>query len=267
MENYQVVYDPLDSGRINLIVEKLAKYHALSKVLLENGQEEISSYKMEFRPEMKDFFIPMCRQLTQLADVVKTWPGFEDIGRKVAEFAPKVMDKMMQCLMRDNSHEFKVLNHGDFHIRNLMFKKTAEGEISEVIFLDFQMPQYNLPGFDLIGLLNTMGDYEVRKSGEDVIKTYHQLLLDNLRTYGFKGELPTVVDIIVGLLRLSDYHAFSSLILGPIFNLKGIDLGSFFAPEEDKSITNAMQKVFNEPRVKEDLQRTIIMFEKRGVFD
>lgn len=267
VEKYEVVHDPLDYDQTGKIVEKIAKFHALSKVLIEKGQEEITNYKMEFGEEMKDFFIPMSRQLLQLATVIKSWPGYEEIGEKVEKYVPNMPDKMLKGMLWDSSHEFNVLNHGDFHVRNLMFKKTEKGELYDALFLDFQMPQYSPPAVDLIRLLDTIGNYEVRWRGKEVIKTYHQKLVESLKVYGYKGQLPTVVDIHVGMLRLTDYHVMNSLIFGPMFSLKGLDLSVFFNPNEDKAITNAMNKVFNEPNFVKDIQRSVTMFDNRGTFD
>lgn len=40
-QNYGMVYDSLDVERIQLIVDKIAKYHALSKVLAEKVKMKI----------------------------------------------------------------------------------------------------------------------------------------------------------------------------------------------------------------------------------
>lgn len=70
---------------------------------------------------------------------------------------------MLKSFQRDNSREFQVLNHEDFHIRNLMFKQDKNFKLTDVKFLVFQMPNFNLPSFDLLGLLNSIVTAEVRK--------------------------------------------------------------------------------------------------------
>lgn len=267
VEKYQVVYDQLDYEQIQMVVDKIAKYHALSMVLLENGHTELKDYKMVFSEEMRGMFLPMTRVIYQLTSIVKTWPGYEAIAAKVDNFIPKMPDLMIKLLQRDNSYEFNVLNHGDFHIRNLMFKKTEQGELSEVLFLDFQMPNYNIPAFDFIGLLTSMGNNEVRRRENDVIKMYHKLLLANLERYGFKGDLPSVVDIQVTLLRLSEQHAFYVFVLGPMFRLRGIELGALFDPKESEEVVQSLDKVFRDPEFIEDMKLALDKFESRGIFD
>lgn len=267
VENYQVVYDQLDYQQIEMVVDKIAKYHALGMVLVENGLTEIKNLKMTFTEEMRGMFQPMMRVIYQLTAVARTWTGYAEIADKIDAYIPKIADRMFKILRRDYSNDFNVLNHGDFHIRNLMFKKTDQGALSEVLFLDFQMPNYSVPAFDFIGLLTSMGDNEVRRRENDVVKMYHRILLANLKTYGFNGELPAVVDIQVTLMRLSEQHAFYSFILGPMFRLRGIELGALFDPNESAEVVKALDAVFNDPAFVEDMKLTLEKFESRGLFD
>ena len=267
VENYVVVYDPLPFDKIGLIVEKLAKYHALSLVLIERGHEEIKDLKMVFSEEMRHMFSPMTRVMLQLAKEIQTWSGYEELAQKIIDYIPILPDIMMKHMKRDYSPFYNVLNHGDFHIRNLMFKKTDEGELSEVIFLDFQMPQYNVPSFDFNGLLISMGNEEVRRRQNEVIKMYHRFLLTTLKTYGYKGEPPTIIDIHTALLQTTEYQAFYTFIVGPMFRLRGFELGVLFQPEEDKDLVAALDVIFKDPVFVEDIKLSLDKFEALGVFD
>lgn len=266
VDNWQVVYDPLNIENHPMIVDKIAKFHALSKVILENDQEN-HEYRLEFHDDMSAMFAPMTHVIHQLALVVKTWNGFEELGVKLDNFGKNLTAIMFESVRLDHSKEFCVLNHGDFHLRNLMFKRTATGKLSEVLFLDFQMPHQNPPAFDLIGLLTTMADNEVRRKDEEVIKEYHDKLVSYMKLYGFKGALPSLIDIHVGLLRASVYHAFVAIVITPMFMLKGIELGELFAPEPSKEFIDSVQKIFGEPDFVSDMQRSLIKFDFKGVFD
>lgn len=266
VDKWQVVYDPLDYDQHSMLVDKIAKYHALGMVLKEKDPEKLEGYKMEFNDDMKAMFIPMTRVIVQLADVVKTWTNFEQIGNRLENFGNNMTGIMFESMEKDHSHEFCVLNHGDFHLRNLMFKKTDTGELAEVLFLDFQLPHHNPPAFDLIGLLTTMANSEVRIRDEEVIKAYHEKLVSYAKVYGFEGKAPSLIDIHVGLLRLSSYHAFYSTVLSPLFMLKGIDLGEFFVPEQSEEVKAAINKCFTEPGFVKDIKRSLTKFDMLGVF-
>lgn len=146
---------------------------------------------------------PMKTFIKSLGSAVKLWPGFEHIGEKLEDplMADKIVDDMIETLTTEKSCGFNVLNHGDFHIRNLMFKEGAKGR--EVLFLDFQIPMFNSPGFDLNSMFSGCGDYEARERKEEVLYMYHQILVKSLTRYGFKGKIPTAIDVQVEMLRTS----------------------------------------------------------------
>lgn len=267
MDNYEVVYDPLDFDNIGLIVEKIAKYHALSLVLIDRGHTEVKDYRMVFTEEMKQMFAPMSRVMLQLVDDMKTWPGYEEIGDKIEKFVPTMVDKMFKLMTKDVSHYFNVLNHGDFHIRNLMFKRSADGKLSDVIFLDFQMPNYNVPCYDFFGLMTSMCTEEVRKREDEVIKMYHRFLSSNLKAFGFKADIPTVIDIHVALLRMIEYRVFYTFVMGPMFRLRGFELGALFTPDSNQEIVKALGVIFKDPLFIEDIKLALDRYDSLGIFD
>lgn len=267
VENYEVVYDPLSFDQIEMIVEKLAKYHALGWALLERGHEELKDFKMVFTEEMRQMFIPMMRIIDQVAQEIKTWPGYETSGSKIEKLLPALPDIMLETMKKEYPHDFTVLNHGDFHIRNLMFKKSKEGELSDVIFLDFQMPNYSMPVFDFCGLMTSMCTEEVRKREDEVLKMYQRLLVKNLKAYGFQGKTPTVVDIKISILRLSHYRLFYTFVLGPMFRLRGFELGAYFTQETNSEVVAALDAALKDPIYIEDIKLAVNQFESLGVLD
>lgn len=69
-------------------------------------------------------------------DEVRTWDGYEIITQKMEvmvenfeELGKKVFEpgKGFEC--------FNVLNHGDFHFNNMLFKKDSDGKIADVLFV------------------------------------------------------------------------------------------------------------------------------------
>lgn len=266
VEKYEVVHEPLDYEHIGMIVEKIGKYHALSKVLLERGFDEgIKDLRLVFTPEMRGMFVPILKLAENATASVKTWQGYEEIAVKFERFVENMFDMQLKMMSKDNSAEFNVLNHGDFHIRNLMFQKAPTGELSKVLFLDFQMPNYNMPAFDLVGLLTTMGNEEVRRMQNDVIKMYHRHLLANLKNYGFTGELPSVIDIHTTLLKMSGQYFFYMFVFSPILKLKGFELGEMFNPSAE--LLNALTEVMKIPAVVDDLKLVLNRFDEIGLFE
>lgn len=83
-----------------------------------------------------------------------------------------------------------------------MFKKNEEGAIIDVTFLDFQIPLYTSPAFDLLYGFNCVGGREVREKKPEMIKVYHGFLVDFLKKFEFTGNIPSVVDIRMELLKM-----------------------------------------------------------------
>jgi hypothetical protein len=56
---------------------------------------------------------------------IETWPGYEVYVKKLKEFRKHFMD-MGVIATRCIPNGYNVLNHGDFHYKNLLFKLTNE---------------------------------------------------------------------------------------------------------------------------------------------
>lgn len=266
-ENYEMVYDPLDFDRMEMIVEKIAKYHALSLVLIDQGDTHVKDYKLIFTEEMRHMFVPMLRIMQQLVDHVKTWPGYERLGANTEKMIETFPDLMVNSMRRDFSAFYSILNHGDFHIRNLMFKRTAEGELSDVLFLDFQMPNFGVPCFDFFNMMTSMCDEEVRRREPEIVKMYHRHLVASLKTYGFTGEVPTLIDIQIALLRMAEYRVFYSFVLGPMFRLRGFELGAMFTMEGNAEVTKALEVIFKDPVFIDDMKLALDNYDANGILD
>lgn len=205
VENYQVVHKNLNVENSTLVLDKLAIYHAMAMVLAEREvYSEMKNLKSSFKSEVfRTMFRQMTRHVKSLGNAVKSWPGYEKIGQKLNDIEGKLYDNFVKCTTEEPKG-LKLLNHGDFHIRNLMFQLNACGSISNVLFLDFQMPTYHSPAMDLYYFLNAIGDDDVRYKKDVMIKRYHDVLVSRLKLHGFSGTIPSVVDIHIELLRMSD---------------------------------------------------------------
>lgn len=266
VDKYQVIYDPLDFEQLKLITDKIAKFHALSLVLLQNGHTQVTQYEAGINSAMKGIFTSIGQHLINVAAEVKTWPGYEVIGEKLQRAGPELASKFLSADHVQNERFF-VMNHGDFHLRNLMFKKNSEGGLEKCLFLDFQMPVFYTPVQDLIGLINTMGNMEVRQRRDEVLKIYHGVLVGSLKQYGYTGKTPSVVDIQIELLRNIDYYAFSSLLALPMFSIKGVDLAELFNTAPDSPSVIGMKQAFKDPKIVEDMKPLLTYFNNMGIFD
>lgn len=63
---------------------------------------------------------------------IKTWEGFEEYVPKFEELIENNLVRLQKIYAPNE--EYNVLNHGDHHTKNLLFKK-IDGQINEVAFV------------------------------------------------------------------------------------------------------------------------------------
>lgn len=77
-------------------------------------------------------------------DEIKTWDGFEMIAEKMENLVGRFEVNGEKVYLTNCSDDgYNVLNHGDFHYNNMVFKKDSEGKLSDVLFVrDFHCENY-----------------------------------------------------------------------------------------------------------------------------
>ena len=208
--NYAMQYEVLKLNEIDVILEKIAKYHALSMVLASSDKSElVKCYQGGFNAnEMRGLLNSLMDQAKIMGTAVKSWPGMEKIGAKLESSMDKLFTNYAACYGLPSKLGFNVLNHGDFHIRNMMFTKDDQGSIQKVCFLDFQIPLYQSGGFDLVYMLNAMGDKMVREHKMELIKKYYDLFAKDLKRYGYSGKVPSVLDVHADMLYMAPFGEY-----------------------------------------------------------
>lgn len=69
-------------------------------------------------------------------DEVKTWPGYEKYAVKLDNLQYKFMRNGKAVYTTNKKDGYNVLNHGDFHFKNMLFKKNdISKKISDVLFV------------------------------------------------------------------------------------------------------------------------------------
>lgn len=206
--DFGMVYEPLCMDTIGVVLEKIAKYHALSMVIDQSDNSKtVSQFVGSFDGEvMRPLFQSMMTQSQKLGKAVSSWPGLEQVGVKIENNTDKYFENFAAFYRSADVNSWKVLNHGDFHIRNMMFRKNEIGVVNDVTFLDFQVTLYVSPGFDLAYMMNMIGNRDVRvERRSEVIKMYHEHLVKSLALYGFTGKVPSLIDVNVEMIKIAPF--------------------------------------------------------------
>lgn len=206
-KNFGMVYDQLSVADLQLVLVRIAKFHALSMVIAESDESSLVTELSGFftGDQLRPIFESRIIDTRRFGQAIQKWPGMQEIGEKVEKSVENIFTNFADCYSGKTASNYKVLNHGDFHIRNMMFQKDDQGALKDVTFLDYQIPQYGSPGFDLIYMFNMIGGREVRARKSEVLKMYYTELVDSLRKFGFKGTLPSAIDVHVAVLQLAAF--------------------------------------------------------------
>ncbi|CAD7093761.1 unnamed protein product [Hermetia illucens] len=169
-----------------LIFSKVAQYHAVTFKMKADGRSDLNFKATIFGLSVgrkMDFFLTGPKFL---AEVMETFPGFESCANKLHKItADWLMDKCIKIV--NQPAVYSVLNHGDFHVRNMMFKRNVFNAISEIALVDFQGPHWGSPAYDLVYMAAVL-PYEFR---EIAFRHYFNIFIDVLVKTGYEGELPT----------------------------------------------------------------------------
>lgn len=89
-----------------------------------------------FNLKSRDSINFMKNNMNLFIDEIKTWDGFEMIAEKMEGLVGKFEANGSKVFSSNLTSEgYNVLNHGDFHFNNMVFKTNSEGKISDVLFV------------------------------------------------------------------------------------------------------------------------------------
>lgn len=100
-----------------------------------------------------------------------------------------------------------------------------------------------------------------------MIRLFHRNLLINLRKYHSTADPPSLVNIQVAWLKLTNQCGFRAMILGPVFRLRVVEISEFIETELSKRVSNKLNEVFRDPEFIKDLKFSLNKFQAAGVFD
>ncbi|CAD7093740.1 unnamed protein product [Hermetia illucens] len=194
-----------------LIFSKLGQYHAATFKLAAEGHKGLNLKGSIFNMgnmENKNF---LQDGITYFKEVLETLPEFKEASEKLSKISfGKIVEKCIQTINAPGSYE--VLNHGDYHIKNMMFKGNNNKDISKVILVDFQICHWGSPAYDLV-YMSAILPPGMRPGA---YRHYFDTFIDVLEKSGYKGSLPVFEQLqkdlkshrILDLFLLSTFTAF-----------------------------------------------------------
>ncbi|XP_073983331.1 uncharacterized protein [Rhodnius prolixus] len=254
-----------------LVIKNLARFHAMSRVLLQKGLLRNDDLKPMYLASETTVSRRLVEGgLKQVSQVMaSSWPPeWKETADRIANDVDGACARLIE-LAKVNDDTFMVLNHGDCWICNIMFKYSPLDESLPIAmrFVDFQMSNYNSYSWDLVYFIYSSIKAEERRNNYDLIlSTYQESLEKTLKFYGYKQWIPTIQDVKMEIDRL-DY--FSFIVLATILPATSANSMDPFDLEkmcdEDNFSTAYNPDIFMEEKYREAVGQELKSFIEQGI--
>ncbi|XP_059621224.1 uncharacterized protein LOC132264905 [Phlebotomus argentipes] len=260
-------HKPMNFENTKKVIEKLAKFHALSYYMYHDEKKEVDEFKYGLlgthSMASMQFFVEGFMRATRC---IKEWPGYEEIAEKMEQLAPKLLQTARKAYRPNKPNEgFNVLNHGDFHIKNLLFLNDEDDAIQEVSFIDFQISIWSSPAVDLNYVMYCNASSETRDNHrEELIRIYHVKFCSILEALGCLKRPPSLLELNIEMLKNGVVELLLAIQFMAMFyvnfeELKGVDMSDM----------DALSRMLynNESGMRPVLEKLLIKFLHKGYLE
>lgn len=209
-ENYHTTSNWGGSWEIGkLAVEKLAMWHAMSYKLHKDGDQSLTVFTKNVYSDDKLYESPMFKYgFSNLVEMLRKDPDLQAYLPKFEQLLSEDPISKMKTVYNFNANDHKaslvVLNHGDFHIKNLVVLKKDEA-VEDVLLVDYQLCIWGPAVIDLTYMLYTMFDDESRLNRRnEIIHHYFDIFTETLRKLKVSGKLPKLTDLYKDFITYKD---------------------------------------------------------------
>ncbi|XP_055545744.1 uncharacterized protein LOC129730439 [Wyeomyia smithii] len=268
----------LDYDHCVVIMRKIAKFHASSLLLAASGASKRRELEEQFEygfmnPHVTDdsntVLDIFASGFDTLIGCAEKWSEFDRcILDKLKTMRPRYRERVVACLNQKFSDGFKVINHGDLWINNILFRYGLNGRPEEAIFVDYQLSVYTSPGIDLNYSLVNCPTFEVREHQRgNLIKEYHSALAQALK--GSNVPIPSLADVQLEIKRMSYFSLVAAISILPIVTMESVaDLDiSLDAMVDESKAKSLRQFQYNGDRYRKAITKLMTRFDRDGLLD
>ncbi|XP_034487518.1 uncharacterized protein LOC117791754 [Drosophila innubila] len=232
IRNRSASIEELKSG-----LEKLAKWHAVSHKLLLDQPElfEKLQYDITTLPNFleQDF---MFTSLPNFIDMLGNVESLKPYQKYFESMRGKLNNRWIDIIreFRENRQQngYYVLCHGDFHLRNMMFKGL------DCMLLDFQMSYVGSMANDIIyAIYMLFGSDKLGEQSNELIYHYFKTFLETLENIGFVGKIPSLIEFRRQLFdkRYNDFFLLTTFLPAIIYMRNGEDVADIVEDTQQMS--------------------------------
>lgn len=152
--------------------------------------------------EDNPFFEGFLKIFEAFRDAIKSYGDCDVHAEKMAQWSKKKLFTMFLDIAEPMQCGFRILNHGDMWLNNMMFKFDEENNADEVALIDYQMSFWASPATDLLYfLLSSVADDIKVDHFDDFIDHYQEQLSESLKKLQYDQHIPTLPEIHIELLE------------------------------------------------------------------
>ncbi|XP_058453439.1 uncharacterized protein LOC131431630 [Malaya genurostris] len=274
--NYGMKNNQLDLHDAKIAYSKLAKWHAASMFLADTIPVIKTLDKGIGAIANEDFENIWTANISLLAKVCREWSGYEMYGDRVDSLKKDIHEKIKDIYRFNESTSYNVLNHGDFHFKNMMYK-VVDGKTQDILLLDYQVSVWGSPAIDVIYSLYNMCSSETRDNHRnELIKFYYDQFVASLNKFGYLGKIPPLINLHVEILKCGHLETFLSAaflpfmiltfeeLIGQVNKDEGFEM---FDPSDPEKMTEMMLGSYRNPKYAAIMQKYLPIFMHKGFLD
>lgn len=154
-----------------------------------------------------------------LAKMCRDWPGYEHICERLDKLRKPLLKKLKEIYTVQDTNIYNVLNHGDCHYKNFMYKIT-DGKTEDIMLLDYQISTWGTPAIDIIYSLYNSVSIETRDNHRnELLKFYYDEFVKALNMFGYSGRIPTMIDLRLEITKCGHLETFLTTMFLPLLIL------------------------------------------------
>lgn len=190
----------LTEDEVKAVYTKLAQLHAVSYMLGHSDQHELVTKYQEgvFTANISLIDDMLTNGLQNFVNMLSKHQELNIFSDKVKAMQDSVHSACKNLYNAYNLNNGKgdifVLNHGDFHMRNLMFKFDANNIMEDLIMVDFQMSCYAPSTIDTTYSHFMILSPDLRMKRHELTQYYFSEFIRILKKIKYPGELPKYAD-------------------------------------------------------------------------
>ncbi|KAH8399611.1 hypothetical protein KR215_004978 [Drosophila sulfurigaster] len=256
---------------LKAVFTKLAKLHAISFHILHENPEYLQEFKyglFEMPNIVEDPF--MTAGISNFIEMLKKFPEYSKYVPIFERLNNDHLDRlklvMQEYRVNKKPDGYYVLCHGDFHLRNMMFKHNpTNGSFEDIMLLDYQISNLCPITVDLIYSIYMLMGADCRKNNyKDLLNFYFKTFVETLQKIGFKGELPNSAEF---WKQMAQHKAYDIFLLTTFFPMICAVKNNTFDPNEVMQSNDFRKKMYFLDLFLEEVKYLIPRFEELGYLD